>query len=57
MLQQSLPPVRSKLKKISTVKDNKTTTKKTTDNSKKIKSFDYSAWDKFDVVSSIYIIV
>ncbi|XP_020289075.1 RNA polymerase II-associated protein 3-like [Pseudomyrmex gracilis] len=47
--QHSLPPVRSKIRKTSTVNDNKTTTKKTTDNSKKIRSFDYSAWDKFDV--------
>lgn len=27
-----------------------------TENSKRIKSYDYASWDKFDIVSDIYVI-
>jgi len=42
--QQTIPPVRSKTKKKCAVKKNKEST-----NSKRIKSYDYVSWDKFDV--------
>jgi len=43
-----MPPIRSKNKKKNTVKENKPST-----NSKRIKSYDYTSWDKFDIVSDI----
>lgn len=42
--QNVLPPIRSKSKKKCVIKENKKT-----ENSKRIKSYDYSSWDKFDV--------
>ncbi|KAL0131847.1 hypothetical protein PUN28_003004 [Cardiocondyla obscurior] len=42
--QEIIPPIRSKNKKTSTEKETKTPT-----NSKRIKSYDYSSWNKFDV--------
>lgn len=48
---QVLPPIRSKKKKI--VQKPVTKEEKCNTNTKRIKSSDYSAWDKFDVVSSL----
>ncbi|XP_012538011.2 RNA polymerase II-associated protein 3 [Monomorium pharaonis] len=42
--QEIIPPVRSKNKKKCVVKENKTSK-----SSKRIKSYDYTSWDKFDV--------
>ncbi|XP_024890607.1 RNA polymerase II-associated protein 3 isoform X1 [Temnothorax curvispinosus] len=42
--QQIIPPVRSKNKKKCEIKEMKTST-----NSKRIKSYDYTSWDKFDI--------
>ena len=42
---QQFPPVRSKLKKKKNIQNDKNS------QNKKIKSWDYKAWDKFDVVS------
>lgn len=50
--QITLPPIRSKSKsktKVTLTKQNGSDIK-----SKRIKSFDYCAWDKFDAVSFIY---
>lgn len=49
IFQEILPPVRSKNKKKSAVKENKTKSK----NSKRIKSYDYASWEKFDPVCDI----
>lgn len=42
-----LPPIRSRAKEKCVTKENKKT-----ENTKRIKSYDYTSWDKFDVVSS-----
>lgn len=46
IFQPILPPIRSKNKKKSVTKENKST-----ENSKRIKGYDYASWDKFDAVS------
>jgi hypothetical protein len=52
---QALPPVRSKIKRTS--KDQKSTHDKQNERPVKISGYDYTAWDKFDVVSFTLLIV
>jgi hypothetical protein len=53
---QALPPVRSKIKRVS--KDQKNKHDKQNERPVKISGYDYTSWDKYDVVSfTIFIVI